>query len=386
MRALNLIPAAILPLLSTAAAAAAVTPRATACNNSPDLCSRSYGEITHLGAHDSAFVRDASTGYSTSGDQFYNTTVQLDAGVRLVTAQVHKQNNAWHLCHTSCELLDAGTLRGWLAEIKTWLDRNPNDVVTVLLVNSDNASAQDLDAEFQAADIVKYAYRPTSPTTAPETWPTLQDLIAKGTRMMAFVASLSPSSNTVAPYLMDEFTFIWETPYDVTAAANFSCLPDRPAAVQGNVQAALASRRLPFLNHFLYRREALGIEIPDVDRVGTTNAPSGGTGNLGDTARRCRSAYGGRAPTFILVDFFDQGPAIATVDALNGVTHPVGRKAVPGSNSEAQKSAGSSTKSNVFKGLVDLTNSVRGGGNPSLGNWVWVGGNWGSLLGGGISF
>lgn len=41
-----------------------------ACNNSPDLCSRSYSNITQLGAHDSAFLRDASTGYSSSGNQY----------------------------------------------------------------------------------------------------------------------------------------------------------------------------------------------------------------------------------------------------------------------------------------------------------------------------
>lgn len=60
-------------------------------------------------------------------DRFYNTTVQLSAGVRLVTGQVHKNNNEWHLCHSSCDLLDAGTLESWLSEIKTWLDGNPND-------------------------------------------------------------------------------------------------------------------------------------------------------------------------------------------------------------------------------------------------------------------
>jgi len=320
-----------------------------------------------------------------------------------VTAQVHSQDNAWHLCHTSCKLLDAGTLRNWLSEIKTWLDNNPNEgaqnhwiktalvqnsliifhlVITVLLVNSDNASAEDLHAEFEAADIVKYAYTPTSQTTPPETWPTLQELISNGTRMMTFVASLSASSNTVAPYLMDEFTFIFENPYDVTSPSNFSCQPDRPSSVKGNIESALSSNRLPFMNHFLYQSEALGIEIPNVDRIKTTNAPSGGTGNLGDAAAKCKSAWG-RQPTFILVDFFDQGPAIETVDSLNGVSDPVGRKAVPDTNSEAQTSAGSTT-SNVFKGLVDLVNSVKDGANPSLGNWIWVGGNWGSLLGGGI--
>jgi hypothetical protein len=104
-----------------------LTKRTTACNNSPDLCSKSYGEITHLGAHDSPFVRDASTSNSLAGDQFYDTTTQLSAGVRLVTAQVHKSNSQWRLCHTTCSLLDAGLLSDWLKKIKTWLDENPNE-------------------------------------------------------------------------------------------------------------------------------------------------------------------------------------------------------------------------------------------------------------------
>lgn len=59
----------LLALLAPLVSAEALAPRTTACNNSPDLCSKSYGEITHLGAHDSPFVRDASTDYSTSGNQ-----------------------------------------------------------------------------------------------------------------------------------------------------------------------------------------------------------------------------------------------------------------------------------------------------------------------------
>ena len=50
---------AFLPFL--AAAGKALNPRAAACNNSPSLCSRSYGEITHLGCHDSAFVRQTKS-------------------------------------------------------------------------------------------------------------------------------------------------------------------------------------------------------------------------------------------------------------------------------------------------------------------------------------
>ncbi|KAF7162925.1 hypothetical protein CNMCM6106_000050 [Aspergillus hiratsukae] len=370
---------ALLPLTS----ATALLPRETACNNSPNLCSKSYGEITHFGAHDSPFVRDASTGYSTAANQYYNTTLQLDAGVRLVTAQVHSQDSEWHLCHSSCELLDAGKLSTWLTEIKSWLDSNPNDVVTVLLVNSDNASASQLNSEFETAGIVDYAYKPSS-SSAPSSWPTLQTLINNGTRLMVFVASVD--SNTDAPYLMTEFDYIWENPYDVTSPSNFSCNPDRPSSVKNDLSAALSSNRLPLMNHFLYATAFLDIEYPNSTYVSTTNALSGGVGNLGDAATKCQSAYG-RQPAFILVDFFDKGPAIDTVDKLNNVTSPVGRTnlTTSSSTSTTTQTSSASTYSNVFKGLVDLVQQAKSGANPSMSDWVWVGGDWGSLLGGGIT-
>ncbi|KAI9931238.1 hypothetical protein ASPWEDRAFT_47522 [Aspergillus wentii DTO 134E9] len=364
---------ALLPL----AAANSLTARSTACNNSPDLCSKSYGEITHLGAHDSAFVQDSSDG-SVAANQYFGVKDQLDAGVRMVTAQVHKKDSEWHLCHSSCSLMDAGKVSTWLSTIKSWLDSNKNDVVTILLVNSDDASASDLHSEFKTAELVDYAYTPTSQTAAPSSWPTLQDMINNGTRLVTFVASLDASKNTVAPYLMDEFTYVWENPYDVSSASNFSCEPDRPANVKGDLSSALSSNRLPLMNHFLYQKTILDIEYPNSSYVSTTNAPSGGTGNLGDTASDCKQKWS-RQPTFILVDFFNKGPAIETVDNLNGVSNATGRSDL----ATSQTSSGS-TYSNVFKGLVQLVNKANSGSKPSMGEWIWAGGDWGELLGGGI--
>lgn len=93
--------------------APALTSTPTICNNSPALCARTYNNITHLGAHDSPFIRNATNDYSFSGDQFYPTTTQLDAGVRLLTAQVHAFTTdagatEWHLCHTECALYEIG--------------------------------------------------------------------------------------------------------------------------------------------------------------------------------------------------------------------------------------------------------------------------------------
>ncbi|KAK8155355.1 PLC-like phosphodiesterase [Phyllosticta citrichinensis] len=308
-------------LLSLASAASAQT----VCNNSPSLCSKSYANVTVLGAHDSPFLSDKTTGYSTSGNQFYNSTVQLDAGVRLLTAQVHNYDNdgttEWHLCHSSCALLDAGKLSDWLRTIKEWLDSNSNDVVTLLLVNSDDASASDLNSEFRNSGITTYAYTPEDTTTPMTTWPTLHSLIANNTRLVTFVASLSDTTD--APYLLDEFTFVYENNYDNTSPSNFSCQPDRPTSLANKPTQAKDSGRLFLQNHFLYSTDGLGIESPNKAALNTTNALSG-TGSLGDAMQTCAATYAAQ-PWGVLVDFFNVGPAIASVDRANGVDDAEGR-------------------------------------------------------------
>ncbi|KAH0288527.1 hypothetical protein KCU62_g5015, partial [Aureobasidium sp. EXF-3399] len=332
----------LLPSLAQVAFSA-VTKRATACNNSPDLCSKTYNNVTHLGAHNSPFLRDSSTGNSASGNQFYNSTVQLSAGVRLLTGQVHNNNGSLDMCHSSCTLLNAGSLSDWLSEIKTWMDGNPNEVVTVLLVNSDDASASDLASAYTNAGITSYAYTPTS-TKATGDWPTLQTLINDGKRLLNFVASLD--DNSAAPYLMDEFTYIFENNYDNTSPSSFSCAANRPSTV--TTSSALQQNMMPFMNHFLYETTSLfgtTIESPDLGNISTTNSESGGTGALGTSATECTNTYG-QAPTYLLVDFFNVGPAIETADRLNGVTNAVGRTNVSVAAS-APAATSDSTRSGV---------------------------------------
>jgi hypothetical protein len=273
---------------------------------------------------------------------------------------------------------------GSCPQILTETYTNPHPlVVTILLVNSDGAPTADLHQHFQTAQLDTLAYTPASQTTPPKSWPTLQELITANTRLVTFVASLA-DANTVAPYLMDEFTFVFENPFENTALNAFSCDPDRPGSVKGDLSGALSANMLPLMNHFLYDNQAFGIMTPAVENITTTNSPKPGVGTLKDSLQTCKSKYS-RVPTFVLVDFFDQGPAINAVDEINGVTAPVGRKAVPDTNSQASANSGAPTRGgNIFKGLFDLTNSVQTGLVPTLGNWIWVGGDWGPLLGGGF--
>src|SRR5688572_24880510 len=96
MRLFSIVLAATALLTTTSATAysppASVRRQAQSCNSSPSLCSLQYNQITHMGAHDSSFLRDESTRNSLAGNQYLNATKALDAGFRLLQGQVHALN------------------------------------------------------------------------------------------------------------------------------------------------------------------------------------------------------------------------------------------------------------------------------------------------------
>ncbi|KAI1640905.1 PLC-like phosphodiesterase [Biscogniauxia mediterranea] len=329
----------------TTTSTAATSTSTAACNNSPDLCSQSYGNITHMGAHDSSFLRDSSTGNSVAGNQYYNATVALDAGIRLLQAQVHDKDGAIELCHTTCDLLDAGTLQDWLVAIKYWMDNNANEVVTLLLVNSDNKEASEFGSVFSASGIDTYGYTPSG-----SSWPTLQDMISANTRLVTFIASIT--ADTSYPYLLNEFDYVFETAYEVTTLAGFNCTLDRPTT-QSSASSAISAGMLPLMNHFAYTLLTSSIMIPDVSDIAVTNSPSTNTtGNLGLHAQNCLSEWGTK-PVFVLVDFFNEGPAIDTADTMNDVSDPVGRQSVStGSAVEVSRGLRSASSSGGVGALV----------------------------------
>lgn len=287
-----------------------------ACNNSVDLCSRKYNNVTHMGAHDSAFLRNPSTDNSVAGNQYYNATVALSSGIRLLSAQVHNENGTLRLCHTTCELLDAGTLEAWLEKIKYWLDNNPNEVVTLILVNSDDQDVSVFGEAFESSNISTYGYEPAT-TSATTDWPTLQTMIDDGERLVTFIAAINAS--TTYPYLLNEWDYVFETEYEITSFTNFNCSLDRPTSLS-DAATAISSGYLPLMNHFLYKSITSSAMLPNVDAIATTNSDNTTMpGALAFEAYQCNSEWG-TAPVFALVDFYSVGPAVDTADMLNGIT------------------------------------------------------------------
>ncbi|KAF2670942.1 hypothetical protein BT63DRAFT_361496, partial [Microthyrium microscopicum] len=282
----------------------------SACNNSPHLCSRSYGNITHLGAHDSPFVSNEANKFNIGGNQFWNSTIQLDAGVRLLSGQVHPSPSegpsVLRVCHTSCAIYDGGLLTDWLASISRWLDRNANEVVTLLLVNGGGIEATILDSAYKNSGIAKYTFTPSF-TSAPvlSSWPDLNSFVSSNKRLITFVDSL-PSGNTGASYLLPEFSYIFENAYEITSPTGFTCAPARPPTISTTAQAQ--SSNMMFLqNHFLGTALGAGIVIPNMNASSNTNGPDANvTGSLGAAAKECQMIYN-KAPNFLLVDWFDHG-------------------------------------------------------------------------------
>ena len=278
------------------------------CNGHVELCDRRYSNITQIATHDSAFV-----GILPTDDQDVDVVAQLDAGVRFLQAQTHRNVfGTLSLCHTSCYLKDAGSVESYLQVVKGWLDTHPHEVLTLLLTNGDNVRVSEFDDVFTASGIQPYAYVPGPSHNASvlDSWPTLGELIGNGTRLVAF---LDYGALDTVPYILPEFLYFWETPFDMTDPSFPQCIIDRPGGLAED--PALAYQRMYIINHYL-DTEMLGMDIPDRRDARKTNAATG-SDSIGAQVSLCQKEHG-RAPKGILLDYFEKGNVLEVQDALNG--------------------------------------------------------------------
>jgi hypothetical protein len=145
-----------------------------------------------------------------------------------VQGETHLVNDTIYSCHTNCDLLNAGTWQSNLETLVGWLESHPYDVVTWLIVNSDFASGvtvSDYVAPIQNSGIAQYLYTPEYVPQHRDQWPTLGEMILSGKRVVLFMDY--NANQTEVPYVLDEFTHIWETPFSPTNQS-FPCDQQRP--------------------------------------------------------------------------------------------------------------------------------------------------------------
>ncbi|PGH12333.1 hypothetical protein AJ80_06743 [Polytolypa hystricis UAMH7299] len=285
------------------------------CNGYPELCQRKYANITHIGAHNSPFVRPGNV----ASNQQLPVSVQLDDGIRMLQFQAHYVNDTIYLCHTSCDLLNAGTLEDYLTKVVDWLRVNPYDVLTILIGNVNYIAPGNYIAPIKASGLLDYAYIPPKTPMELNDWPMLSEFILSGHRAIVFMDY--KANQTEVPYILDEFTNMWETPFSPTDR-DFPCPLHRPP---GSTDVE-ARKKMYIANHNLNTEINIAgksILVPNIALLNETNAVSG-FGSLGKMAADCTELWG-RPPNFLLVDYYNiggvNGSVFRVAAASNGVTY-----------------------------------------------------------------
>lgn len=314
-------------LLACISNASPLADNITECNGSKTICSRKYSNVSLIGTHGSAHVGGT---HDWRINQERSVTFQLDAGIRFLQAQTHAFHGKLRMCHTSCWLLDAGTLQDYLTTIKDWLDVHPSDVVSLLLTNYDRRPPSEFDDVFSSLGLDKLAFIPASspkPLSFNE-WPTYAELIASNSRLIVFLDYEADVS--AVPYILPEFDYFFETPFDTMDPSFGQCEIDRgPKGSEGD-------GTMYIVNHFLdievgadvldipdnildliVPDESKRVLIPDAASNFETNAASG-NGSIGAQAELCKSTWG-RWPSVMLVDMFSRGDVFQAQHRLNGL-------------------------------------------------------------------
>ncbi|KAI9250763.1 PLC-like phosphodiesterase [Sporodiniella umbellata] len=278
------------------------------CNGYADYCGKTYNSLTHVLTHN-------SYGYvaNPAANQQCPITTQLADGVRGLKLSAVSLGNTTndsniYLCHTSCNILNAGPAVNTLTTITEWLKSNPNEVITIMWNQMGSFNADAFKTAYQASGILDYTY-----IQAPGDykWPTLAQMISSGKRVVNFIDS-SDFQSTL-PWLLDEFKYVFETPYNNQNEASFTCTIDRPESPSN------PSQMMYVMNHFLYGTLNLGstkIEIPQKGSANVTNAE----GSLMVQAQKCTETFG-RQPNFLEVDFYNLGNTLKIAAELNKVAY-----------------------------------------------------------------
>jgi hypothetical protein len=249
-----------------------------------------------------------------------------------VQGEVHWVNNTMYSCHTSCDLLNAGTYQSELETVVGWLKDNPYDVVTILIVNSDLTTVENFIPAIQNSGLSEYLYTPKYVPQHKDQWPTLGEMILNNERVVVFMDY--NANQTAVPYILDEFTHMWETPFSPQDPA-FPCTIQRPPGLNTTV----ARENFMYLaNHNLNTAVDISailgnggdetILIPNTASINTTNGEYLTTGQLGAMAANCSgkrhisvfwdllrfdqqltnpTGEWNAPPNFLLVDYYNYG-------------------------------------------------------------------------------
>jgi len=260
------------------------------CNGSIDLCSKQYNEVAYLTTHN-AFNSDEDG--LLFPNQSYNIASQLNDGVRGLMIDVYDYFGTPTAYHSTF-LLGTIPLSDIFNDIKTFLDNNPNEIVTIIL--ECYVTANDIEDEINQSGLSSYLYTHNNSIG----WPTLENMIDNDNRLVIFTDEDDASSS------QSWYHYVWdyavETHYSVNTINDFICNFNRGDPVND----------LFIFNHFV-TDAILGYGLYTESNDVNSNP------FFITRALDCQTQTN-KFPNFVTVDYYELGDGLAVVDELNDLT------------------------------------------------------------------
>jgi hypothetical protein len=260
------------------------------CNGSIDLCSKQYNEVAYLTTHN-AFNSDEDG--LLFPNQSYNISSQLNDGVRGLMIDVYNHFGTPTAYH-SVFMLGTIPLSDIFNDIKTFLDNNPNEIVTIIL--ECYVTANEIESEINQSGLSNYLYTHNNSIG----WPTLQNMIDNNSRLVVFTDVDDASSS------QNWYHYVWdyaaETHYSVGTINDFTCDFNRGDPLND----------LFIFNHFVTDAN-LGYGL--YNESNDVNANPFFITRVLDCQNQTN-----KFPNFVTVDYYELGDGLAVVDELNGLT------------------------------------------------------------------
>jgi hypothetical protein len=311
------------------------TSASVGCNGSKALCSKRFNEVVFPASHNS--MSAAQSGFL-NANQGLSIINQLDLGIRglLIDAYAGRKNDQGivrtnlapkevtavkailgkdglaaverlagsvafgpvdgtkqlYLCHVVCEL-GATDAASEFQSIKDWMDRNPNEVVVMMI--EDAASAELIKQALSDSGLEQMANAFDPRSGAP--FPTLEEMTKSGKRLWV----MAERNGDPQGWYHRAFAVTQETPYKFASPAQLrspaSCRPGR-----GGTRPPLF-----LVNNWI---ETYPPNPENANKVNTRQF-------LVDRARQCDQIRN-RTANLLAVDFADRGDVVGAAKVLNG--------------------------------------------------------------------